>query len=158
MLWHGKELKKRKKKKNVSHRCVPVVAQKYIFSLQDLQWLLYIHTKLPTLMSYVDYTAQIFLPSLNLFVSRNQEGMHKGFQVGVGAGQKHGLCEYNMNIICPSLHKIVTESFLYFIFLSICVCVYNVISEYYKWFCSIMSLPTLSTENFIELKSLIMIY
>lgn len=117
MTWKG--IKETKKKKNVSHRCVPVVAQKYIFSLQDLQWLLYIHTKLPTLMSYVDYTAQIFLPSLNLFVSRNQEGMHKGFQVGVGAGQKHGLCEYNMNIICPSLHKIVTESFLYFIFLSI---------------------------------------
>lgn len=58
------------------------MAQKYIFSLLDLQWLLYIHTKLPTLMNYVDYTAQLFLPSLNLFVSQNQDGMHKGFQVG----------------------------------------------------------------------------
>ena len=79
MTWEGT---KEMKKKCHSHRSVPVVAQKYIFSLLDLQWLLYIHTKLPTLMNYVDYTAQLFLPSLNLFVSQNQDGMHKGFQVG----------------------------------------------------------------------------
>lgn len=67
-------------------------------------------------MNYFDYTAVIFLPSLNLFVSQNQDGIHKGFQVGVGAGQKHGLCEYGNAF---SLYKIVTESFLDFIFLSV---------------------------------------